>query len=90
MQRFLILVGLGLSACASGSNTASQTTTGTPHMAQAHEGDAPVEADMSCAQEVRTGTHLEKKICRSQAEKDQDKRAVEELYLNPSSRPGAR
>ena len=88
MQRLLFVVGLGLAACASGSNNAAQSTAGTPHMAQA--GAAPEETDVSCGSEVRTGTHLEKKICRSQAEKDQDKRAVEDLYLAPTARPGAR
>jgi starvation-inducible outer membrane lipoprotein len=90
MQRLLIFAGLSLAGCASGSNNATQTTTGTPHMASASEAPASGESDVSCSQEVRTGTHLDKKVCRSQAEKDQDKRAVEELYLNPSARPGAR
>ena len=45
---------------------------------------------MDCKTEVRTGTHLEKKVCRSQAEKDQDKRAVQDMYLDPSARPGVR
>ena len=83
MQRLAIVVSLVFAACASGTaNSPSSTTTGTPST-----GTETQEADVTCKQEVRTGTNLEKEICRSQAEKDQDKRMVQDLYLNPASRP---
>ena len=86
MQRLWLVVSLMMTACgASGGSHPPQSTLGTPNPSAENE---PTESDVSCAEEVRTGTHLEKKICRSQNEKDQDKRAVQEMYMNPSSRPG--
>jgi hypothetical protein len=83
MQRLLVVVSLVIGGCASGTaSRPASTTTGTP--SPSAEAQDP---DVTCDNEVRTGTHLEKKICRSQAEKDQDKRFVQDLYLNPSSRP---
>jgi hypothetical protein len=88
MQRLWIVMSLMIAACASGNaNRAPSTTTGTPDPSAEN---APTDSDVTCADEVRTGTHMEKKICRSQNEKDQDKRAVEDMYLNPASRPGGR
>lgn len=88
MQRLWLAVALMITACgASGAGRPPSTTSGTPDPAAEN---APTEGDVSCTDEVRTGTHLEKKICRSQNEKDQDKRAVEDMYLNPASRPGVR
>jgi hypothetical protein len=86
MQRLWIVVSLMIGACASGNaNRPPSTTSGTPDPSAAQ-----TDSDVTCADEVRTGTHMEKKICRSQNEKDQDKRAVEDMYLNPASRPGVR
>ncbi|MEO7736418.1 MAG: hypothetical protein ABIY55_36000 [Kofleriaceae bacterium] len=87
MQRLWLAVSLMITACgASGASRPPSTTAGTPDPSAEN---APTEGDVSCADEVRTGTHLEKKICRSQNEKDQDKRAVEDMYLHPPSRGGA-
>jgi hypothetical protein len=88
MQRLWIVVSLMSSACASGAaNRPPSTTSGTPDPSAAN---APTDGDVTCTDEIRTGTHMERKICRSQSEKDQDKRAAEDLYLNPGSRQGIR
>ncbi len=86
MQRLWIAGSLMIAACgASGPNRPATTTSGTPDPSADNVSTDP---DVTCASEVRTGTHLERNICRSSTEKDQDKRTVQELYLNPSSRPG--
>ena len=60
------------------------TTRGTPDPQAANE--VP-DDDMDCRKEVRTGTHLERTVCRSEEEKAMDKRKVEELLLNPVGYP---
>jgi hypothetical protein len=88
MQRFCIAVSLLISACAGGgANRAPTTTTGTPDPAAIN---ASTESDVTCTDEVRTGTHMEKKVCRSQNEKDQDRKAAQDLILDPNSRPAFR
>jgi hypothetical protein len=44
---------------------------------------------MECHEEVRTGTSLPRKVCRSQIERDNDKNFARELILTPTARPGA-
>ncbi len=89
MHRLCMMFSLLIAACGpSTSSSAAQapsTTSGTPDPSAAN---APVESDVNCTSEVRTGTHMEKKICRSEAEKEQDRRAAQEMYLNPNSRVG--
>lgn len=64
------------------------------HMSQADDPSGrrvthPQE-DLTCQDETPTGTSITRRKCRSNSEKAQDKKTVEDLYLNPSSRPGAR
>ena len=86
MHRLWIVASLLFSACgpsaSGGSGQAPSTTTGTPNPSAAND------PDMHCTTEVRTGTHMEKKICRSETEREQDRRTAEELYLTPNSRAG--
>jgi hypothetical protein len=85
MQGLLVVLLLAFTACASGAAPrATSTTLGAPRVAGP---DEPTESDVICAEEVRTGTNLEKRICRSQVERDQDKRAAQELYLQSNLRP---
>jgi len=44
------------------------------------------EPDLTCKDEVPTGTHLERRKCRSDAEREQDRKVVEQTFLNPASR----
>jgi hypothetical protein len=89
MHRICIVASLLFAACgpsaSGGSGQAPSTTSGTPNPTAATE---PPESDVHCTREVRTGTHMEKTICRSEAEKEQDRRAAQEIYLTPNSRPG--
>lgn len=83
MQRLAIAITFALAACAHGSSTvdnSAQTTTGTPHMAQANERQDP---DVTCKTEQRTGTHLDKRVCRTQSEKDLERHSVETMMLAP-------
>jgi hypothetical protein len=58
-------------------------------------GDAPQGArrethpqdDLTCQDESPTGTMIERRKCRSDSEKAQDRKVVEDIYLDPSSRP---
>ena len=75
MQRLLIAAALFAGACA-------------PHTATPPSGAvAASDDDMVCQNELRTGSAIPRKVCRSRAEREQDKVFVQQLYLNPSSRP---
>lgn len=90
------------SAAAPGATTASgdddiicadevSPTTGMPHRVchrQVASSAETGESDVQCNDEVPTGTQMTKRICRSSSEKAQDKRAVQDLYLDPTSRVG--
>jgi hypothetical protein len=39
--------------------------------------------DLTCKDEVPTGTHLERRKCRSDAERTQDRQVLEQTWLNP-------
>ena len=85
MQRLWLAVSLLISACAGGgANRAPTTTAGTPDPSAA---SAATDSDVTCTEEVRTGTHMEKRVCRSDNEKAQDRKEAQDLYLSPNSRP---
>jgi len=41
------------------------------------------EADLTCSDEVPTGTNLERRKCRSDAERTQDRQILEDVWLTP-------
>lgn len=88
MHRLCLVASLLFAACgpsaSGGAGQAPSTTSGTPNPSAS----AATESDVHCTDEVRTGTHMEKKICRSEVEKEQDRRDAQEIYLNPNSRVG--
>jgi hypothetical protein len=85
-----ILVATLLAGCAAGTPAPAAPTRG--HMSS---GDAPQGArrethpqdDLTCQDESPTGTMIERRKCRSDSEKAQDRKVVEDIYLDPSSRP---
>lgn len=84
MQRLAIAITFALAACAHGSSSvdnSAQTTTGSPHMAQSNGRES--DDDVTCTTEQRTGTHLDRRVCRTQTEKDLDRHSVETLMHAP-------
>jgi len=72
------------SVATSDARRAPTTTMGTPDPQAANE----VPADgVECSNEVRTGTHLERKVCRTEEERAFDRRQAQQLLLTPVGYP---
>lgn len=69
-----------------------ETTPARSHMGDGSDPPAPrvthPQADLTCQDEVATGSGIERRKCRSDAEKAQDRKVVQDLYYDPTSRPG--
>lgn len=85
MQRLVLIAAVMLAACASGPTARPpRTTLGTPDPSAAMN---PMDPDVTCKQEVPLGTNFEATVCRTDAEREMDKRAAAELYLGPNAHP---
>jgi hypothetical protein len=77
MQRLFTVVVLTFTACGPSANHGSTTPT--------------AESDATCQQEVPTGSTLDKKVCRTEAQKEEQRKAAQDLYQDPPRyRPGNR
>lgn len=83
----MVLLAVGCAA-----KPVEDTTPARGHMGDGSDPVAPrvthPEAGLTCRDESPTGTGLDRRKCRSDAEKAQDRKVVEDLYNDPSSRVG--
>jgi hypothetical protein len=85
MQRVVLLAFVMFAACASGpASRPPRTTLGTPDPSASAN---PVDPDVTCTQEVPTGSNFEATVCRTDAEREMDRRAAEDLYRGPNAHP---
>jgi hypothetical protein len=85
MTRAAIVIIVGFLGCApAGPNAHSSTVAGNTTSAELdeHRTTHPQD-DLTCADEVPTGTHLERRKCRSETEKRQDRQVLEQTWLVP-------
>jgi hypothetical protein len=88
MTRSAIAIVVLFTGCAAAlPNAPSATMAGHATSAELddHRTTHPV-SDVTCRDEVPTGTHLERRKCRSEAEREQDRETVRQTFLNPASR----
>ena len=85
MTRAAIAIVVGFLGCAPAApNAPSSTLAGrtTPPELDAQRTTHPQD-DLTCQDEVPTGTHLERRKCRSEVEKRQDRQVLEQTWLVP-------
>ena len=89
MHKMLIAMSLLVSACAPSTNPAP-TAPARGHMASTDANPKRVthpEPDMTCQDETPTGTQIDRRKCRSNVEREQDRQFARDQILDPASRP---
>jgi hypothetical protein len=85
MTRAAIAIAVLFAGCApAGPNAPSSTVAGrtTSSELDAKRTTHPQD-DLTCQDEVPTGTNLERRKCRSEAERAQDRQILENIWLTP-------
>lgn len=85
MTRAAIAIVVLFTGCAPAAPNAPSSTPGGRTTSAELDGQRTThpETDLTCKDEVPTGTHLERRKCRSDAERVQDRQVLERAWLNP-------
>jgi hypothetical protein len=85
MSRAAIAIVVLFTGCAPAAPNAPSSTVAGRTTSSELDGQRTThpQDDLTCKDEVPTGTHLERRKCRSDIERLQDRRVLEQIWLNP-------